>query len=65
MHVRGGDTLEVGEMAVRLQRLAAPEREEPGSSAATNAMFEMVDGQTLRCELNGERTQIGAWGSAT
>ena len=56
MHVRDGDTIEVGGMAVRLKGLAAPERDEPGGAAATRAMTELVEGRDLRCELDGERT---------
>jgi micrococcal nuclease len=36
--------------------LAAPEGEEPGGGGATRAIRAMVDGRTLRCELDGERT---------
>jgi micrococcal nuclease len=54
-HVRDGDTIEVGGMAIRLSGLAAPERDEPGGAAATHAMTKPVDGLTLRCELDGER----------
>lgn len=43
-------------MPIRLNGLAAPERDEPGGAAATRAMIEVVDGRTLRCELDGERT---------
>jgi micrococcal nuclease len=55
-HVRDGDTIEVGGMPIRLQGLAAPESGEPGAGAATRAMTALVQGQTLRCDLDGERT---------
>ena len=55
-HVRDGDTIVVGSMPIRLNGLAAPEGDEPGGAAATQAMLELVDGRTLRCELDGERT---------
>jgi endonuclease YncB( thermonuclease family) len=55
-HVRDGDTIEVGGLPIRLNGLAAPEGDEPGGEAATRAMVELVDGRSLRCELNGERT---------
>jgi micrococcal nuclease len=55
-HVRDGDTIEVEGLPIRLNGLAAPEGDEPGGDAATRAMVELVDGRTLRCELNGERT---------
>jgi micrococcal nuclease len=56
-NVRDGDTIEVGGLAVRLNGLAAPEGDEPGGTAATRAMRKMVEGRTLRCELDGERTR--------
>jgi micrococcal nuclease len=43
-------------MPIRLNGLAAPEGGEPGGAAATQAMIELVQGRTLRCELDGERT---------
>jgi endonuclease YncB( thermonuclease family) len=55
-HVRDGDTIVVGSMPIRLNGLAAPEGDEPGGAAATQAMLELVQGRTLRCELDGERT---------
>jgi micrococcal nuclease len=55
-HVRDGDTIVVGSMPIRLNGLAAPEGDEPGGAEATQAMLELVDGGTLRCELDGERT---------
>jgi micrococcal nuclease len=53
--VRDGDTIVVGTMPIRLNGLAAPEWDEPGG-AQLEAMLELVEGRTLRCELNGERT---------
>jgi hypothetical protein len=53
-HVRDGDTLELGGMAIRLQGLAAPEGDESGDAEATKAIRPLVDGRRLRCELNGE-----------
>ena len=43
-------------MPIRLNGLAAPEGDEPGGAAATEAMLELVQGRTLRCELDGEHT---------
>ena len=54
--VRDGDTIVVGSMPIRLNGLAAPEGDEPGGAAATHAMIELVQGHTIRCELDGERT---------
>jgi endonuclease YncB( thermonuclease family) len=55
-NVRDGDTIVVGSMPIRLNGLAAPEGDEPGGAAATQAMLELVQGRELRCELDGERT---------
>jgi endonuclease YncB( thermonuclease family) len=55
-YVRDGDTIELAEMAIRLQGLAAPEWNEPGGTEAREAMIELVHHQTLRCELDGRRT---------
>ena len=55
-HVRDGDTIELGEMAIRLQGLAAPEWTAPGGREARAAMLELVHGRTVRCELDGSRT---------
>jgi endonuclease YncB( thermonuclease family) len=55
-HVRDGDTIEVGSMPIRLNGLAAPEGDEPGGAEATQVMLELVQGRTLRCELDGDRT---------
>jgi micrococcal nuclease len=51
-----GDTIELGEMAIRLQGLAAPEWSEPGGVEARTAMVDLVQGRTVRCELDGSRT---------
>jgi micrococcal nuclease len=51
-------------MPIRLNGLAAPEGDEPGGEAATRAMVELVDGRTLRCELNGRRTYDRCVGQA-
>ena len=55
-HVRDGDTIVVGSMPIRLNGLAAPEGDEPGGAEATRAMLELVQGRTLRCQLDGKRT---------
>jgi endonuclease YncB( thermonuclease family) len=52
--VGDGDTIEVGRLPIRLNGMAAPEWDEPDGVAATRAMVALVDGRTLRCELNGE-----------
>jgi micrococcal nuclease len=54
--MRDGYTIELDGLPIRLNGLAAPEAGEPGASAATRAMVQLVQGQTLRCDLDGERT---------
>ena len=53
-HVRDGDTIELGPIAVRLQGIAAPERDEAGGAAAADAMRDLVLGRDLRCDLTGD-----------
>ncbi len=55
-HVRDGDTIEVGPIALRLQGIAAPEGNEPGGAATTDAMRDLVLGKDLRCDLTGDRS---------
>ena len=55
-HVRAGDTVEVTGLPVRLQGLAAPELSEPGGEAAARALWMLLHGQEVRCELTGERS---------
>ncbi len=55
-HVRDGDTIELGPIAVRLQGIVAPEGNEPGGDIATNAMRDLVLGKDLRCDLTGDRS---------
>jgi endonuclease YncB( thermonuclease family) len=55
-HVRDDDTIVVGTMPIRLNGLAAPEGDEQGGAEATQEMLELVDGRTIRCDLDGERT---------
>ncbi len=55
-HVRDGDTIEVGPIAIRLQGIAAPEGNEPGGAIATDAMRDLVLGKDLRCDLTGDRS---------
>lgn len=64
-----GDTIEVDNVRVRLNGVAAPERNEPGGTEATEAMRHILDGHTARCSLTGEKTynrQVGTcWVGAT
>ena len=57
-----GDTLDVEGVRVRLNGVAAPERDEPGGSEATDTMWQIIEAQTVRCSLTGETTykrQVG------
>jgi micrococcal nuclease len=55
-YVRDGDTIELGDMVIRLSGLAAPEWDERGGTEARQAMIELVRGRRVRCELDGTRT---------
>ena len=59
--VLDGDTIIVADIHVRLKGVAAPEVAHPGErtrgEAAKAFMVELVEGQTLVCDLTGERTQ--------
>ena len=55
-HVRDGDTIELGPIAVRLQGIAAPEVNEPGGDIATDAIRDLVLGKDLRCDRTGDRS---------
>ena len=68
--VTDGDTLRVGGVAVRLKGLAAPEVAhvgdpgEPGGVEAKAFMVELVEGETVVCDLTQERTPAGGWAGA-
>ncbi len=52
-----GDTLRVNRTTkVRLLGVAAPERNEDGGPEATAFMKRLVNGRTVTCDLNGEKT---------
>jgi micrococcal nuclease len=55
-HVRDGDTIEVGNIAIRLNGVSAPELDEHLGPQSKNFMQELVLNKTIRCELNGEKT---------
>ncbi|MGP1254908.1 MAG: thermonuclease family protein [Kiloniellales bacterium] len=55
-HVRDGDTIEIGETAVRLSGLHAPEMGEDGGPAARAFMVELVAGKFVECRLEGRRS---------
>jgi micrococcal nuclease len=51
-----GDTLEISGIRIRLNGVAAPERNEPGGAEATATMKQMTVGKTVRCSLTGNKT---------
>ena len=53
-HVRDGDTIVVGKQPIRLNGIAAPERNEPGGREATAFMKQLVLGKKVTCALNGD-----------
>ena len=58
-----GDTVSVAGIHVRLKGVAAPEvahageAGEPGGEAAKAFMVELIEGETVVCDLTGERTR--------
>lgn len=54
--VRDGDTIELGDLPIRLQGVAAPELDSRLGGTAGEAMRVMVLGKQVRCELDGSRT---------
>ena len=55
-HVRDGDTIEIGPMALRLQGLHAPEKSEARGKQADKFMRRLVMGRRLVCRLDGTET---------
>jgi endonuclease YncB( thermonuclease family) len=55
-HVREGDTIEVGNIAIRLNGLTCDERGTALGDRATAYLRSQVLGKTATCSLNGERT---------
>ena len=55
-HVRDGDTIEVGHIAIRLNGLTCDERGTTLGDRATAYLRSQVLGKTATCSLDGERT---------
>lgn len=52
-----GDTIRFEDgTRIRLEGVAAPENNEPGGTEATQFMKRLVNGNSLRCDLNGQRS---------
>lgn len=62
-HVRDGDTIEVGDVPVRLNGVAAPELKEPRGRESKEFMVRLVSGKTVTCDLNGQRSYGRAIGT--
>ena len=56
MHVRDGDTIEVGKIPIRLYGVSAPELKEPLGPQSKRFMRDLVLGKAVRCELTGKKT---------
>ena len=56
VRVIDGDTLEIGGVRIRLNGVAAPERNERGGTEATATMKQLTSGITVRCSLTGKKT---------
>jgi endonuclease YncB( thermonuclease family) len=54
--VTDGDTIRIGADRIRLHAINAPERNEPGGRAATNALRSIIAGRPVRCVWNGDKT---------
>ncbi len=54
--VRDGDTIEVGEIPIRLNGVSAPELKEPLGPQSKAFMTDLVMGTQVRCELDGTKT---------
>ena len=55
-HVRDGDTIEVGNIPIRLNGVSAPELKEPLGNQSKKFMKQQVEGKNIRCELDGTKT---------
>jgi len=55
-HVRDGDTIEVGKIPIRLSGVSAPELKEPLGPQSKRFMRDLLDGKSVRCELDGTKT---------
>ncbi len=55
-HVRDGNTIEVGEVAIRLNGIAAPALDAPGGRAAQKFLDQLVFGNTVTCDLSSVRS---------
>ena len=55
-HVRDGDTIEMGKIAINLNCVSAPELKELLGPQSKQFMRSLVDGKNVQCELDGTKT---------
>ncbi len=55
-HVRGGDTLEMAGVAVRLFGITAPELDTVAGEAVRRFMMKIILNRQVRCRLNGKNS---------
>lgn len=51
-----GDGIAYGDVEIRMNGIAAPEKSAPGGAESTANLKAVAEGKLVRCELNGERT---------
>ncbi len=55
-HVRDGDTIEIGRVAIRIADLDCAERFTAKGKIATRVMRQLVSNKVLSCELEGRKS---------
>ncbi|NNE83769.1 MAG: thermonuclease family protein [Alphaproteobacteria bacterium] len=55
-YVRGGDTVRVDNVSVRLNGVAVPDRREPVGAEAENFLKNLVTGKTVSCRVSSQRS---------
>jgi micrococcal nuclease len=56
-YVTDGDTIRVLGLAIRLQGVAAPERDDSDGAAATTFLRQLVEGRNVTCVPDGTKTR--------
>jgi endonuclease YncB( thermonuclease family) len=55
-YVRGGDTVRIKDVTVRLNGVATPDRREPLGSEAETFLKTLVAGKTVSCQVSSQRS---------
>lgn len=55
-NVRDGNTIQIADVAIRLNGVAAPELDGPGGRRAKDFMAALVFGNTVTCDLSAQRS---------